>query len=286
MSRAVMPSAKHADGRRSAPWRPRGAHPHRPRQRSHRPPRPDLQARHGLAALGRGPGSPDRQAPTRIRPCLPGPSPPGAASRSPPPRSLASCSPAHATCSPTPASPASPASPAQPTAHRHPYPPGKERHAPALAKHMRPVACRAARDPRRGRGGRDLPGIRRWSAGSRTGTCARWAGLMASRSWPSWLGGGEEFEESRPACRRSAACSATTVSSSVTRAASSAFRAASSSYEGCSGCGTPEPNHDHKPGTSTNTPQISRDRDWLPPNTCTTISCDCCCGALLYLTRY
>ena len=186
----------------------------------------------------------------------------------------------------TDGTPASPASPAQPTAHRHPYPPGKERHAPALAKHMRPVACRAARDPRRGRGGRDLPGIRRWSAGSRTGTCARWAGLMASRSWPSWLGGGEEFEESRPACRRSAACSATTVSSSVTRAASSAFRAASSSYEGCSGCGTPEPNHDHKPGTSTNTPQISRDRDWLPPNTCTTISCDCCCGALLYLTRY
>ncbi|MGI8449306.1 MAG: hypothetical protein ACR2MP_19435, partial [Streptosporangiaceae bacterium] len=41
-------------------------------------------------------------------------------------------------------------------------------------------------------------------------------------------------------------------------------RAASSSYDGCcSGCGTPEPNHDHKQDTSTDTPQINRGSDWL-----------------------
>src|ERR1019366_206133 len=85
----------------------------------------------------------------------------------------------------------------------------------------------------------------------------------------------EEFEESRPACRRnaatsarsvsiSAACSAATASSPATRAVSSAFRTDSSSYDGCSGYGTPEPNHDHKPGTSTDTPQINRGPDWLP----------------------
>src|ERR1019366_5716226 len=86
----------------------------------------------------------------------------------------------------------------------------------------------------------------------------------------------EEFEESRPACRRnaatsarsvsiSAACSAATASSPATRAVSSAFRTDSSSYDGCSGYGTPEPNHDHKPGTSTDTPQINRGPDWLRP---------------------
>ena len=97
---------------------------------------------------------------------------------------------------------------------------------------------------------------------------------FAFAAGPSWLGGREEFEESRPACRRSAAtsarsgsisaaCSATTASSSATRAVSSAFRAASSSYDGCSGCGIPEPNHGHKADASTNTPQINRGRDWL-----------------------
>ena len=79
--------------------------------------------------------------------------------------------------------------------------------------------------------------------------------------------GFEEFEESRPACRRSAATSARSASisaaCSATNASSSAFRAASSSYEGCSGCGIPEPNHDHKPGTSTDTPQIKTGPDWL-----------------------
>ena len=98
---------------------------------------------------------------------------------------------------------------------------------------------------------------------------------FAFAAGPSWLGGWEEFEESRPACRRSAAtsarsvsisaaCSATTASSSAIRAVSSAFRAASSSYDGCSGCGIPEPNHDHKPDASTDTPQINRGPDWLP----------------------
>jgi hypothetical protein len=92
----------------------------------------------------------------------------------------------------------------------------------------------------------------------------------------SWLGGCDEFEESRPACRRnaatsvrsastSAACSATTTRSSETRPVSSAFRAASSSYDGCSGCGIPEPSHDHKADASTDAPQINRERDWLHP---------------------
>jgi hypothetical protein len=73
---------------------------------------------------------------------------------------------------------------------------------------------------------------------------SRWpAFAFAFAAGPSWLGGWEEFEESRPACRRNAAtsvrsvsiiaaCSATTASSSAIRAVSSAFRAASSSYEG------------------------------------------------------
>ena len=99
---------------------------------------------------------------------------------------------------------------------------------------------------------------------------SRWpAFFFASAAGLSWPGGWEEFEESRPACRRSAAtsarsvsisaaCSATTASSSATRAVSSAFWAASSSYGGCSGCGIPEPNHDHKPDASTDTPQINR----------------------------
>src|ERR1019366_1581828 len=87
---------------------------------------------------------------------------------------------------------------------------------------------------------------------------------------PSWLGGCEEFEESRPACRRSAATSARSdsISSdcSATTASRSAFLAASSSYDGCSGCGIPEPNHDHKPDASTDTPQITRGPDWLQSN--------------------
>ena len=52
---------------------------------------------------------------------------------------------------------------------------------------------------------------------------------------------------------------------SATTASSSAFLAASSSYDGCSGCGIPEPNHDHKPDASTDTPQITSGPDWLLP---------------------
>ena len=84
---------------------------------------------------------------------------------------------------------------------------------------------------------------------------------FAFAAGPSWLGGWEEFEESRPACRRSAATSARSDSisaaCSATTASSSAFRAASSSYDGCSGCGIPEPNHGHKADASTDTPQIN-----------------------------
>ena len=90
---------------------------------------------------------------------------------------------------------------------------------------------------------------------------------FAPAAGPSRLGGCEEFEESRPACRRSAATSARSDSisadCSATIASSSAFRAASSSYEGCSGHGIPEPNHDHKLDASTDTPQINRRPDWL-----------------------
>jgi len=90
---------------------------------------------------------------------------------------------------------------------------------------------------------------------------------FAFAAGPSWLGGCEESGESRPACRRSAATSARSdsisVACSATTSSSSATRAASSSYDGCSGCGIPEPNHDHKPDASTNTPQINRGPDWL-----------------------
>ena len=60
--------------------------------------------------------------------------------------------------------------------------------------------------------------------------------FFASAAGPSWLGGCEELEESRPACRRSAATSARSASisapCSATSVSSFAFRAASSSYDG------------------------------------------------------
>ena len=76
-----------------------------------------------------------------------------------------------------------------------------------------------------------LPALRRPGRGPRLPALAL---DFASAAGPSWLGGCEEFEESRPACRRSAAtsarsastsaaCSAATASSSATRAVSSAF---------------------------------------------------------------
>lgn len=88
---------------------------------------------------------------------------------------------------------------------------------------------------------------------------------LAFAAGPSWPGGCEESGESRPACRRSAATSARSVPisavCSATTARSSATRAVSSAYDGCSGCGIPEPNHDHKADASTDTPQINRGRD-------------------------
>jgi hypothetical protein len=125
---------------------------------------------------------------------------------------------------------------------------------------------------------RPAPGWPFWPPCGRPARARRLPALaFAPDAGLSWLGGCEEFEESRPACRRSAvtsarsdsisaACSATTAVNSATRAVSSAFPAASSSYDGCSGCGIPEPNHDHKPGTSTDTPQINRGPDWLRSN--------------------
>jgi len=86
----------------------------------------------------------------------------------------------------------------------------------------------------------------------------------------SRLGGWEESGESRPAWRRSAATStrsdSISAACSATTASSSAFRAAGSSYDGCSGCGIPEANHSHEADASTNTPQINRGPDWLPPD--------------------
>jgi hypothetical protein len=90
---------------------------------------------------------------------------------------------------------------------------------------------------------------------------------FAVAAGPSWLGGCDEFDESRPACRRNASTSACSDSINApcraTSASSSATRAVTCSYDGCSGCDTPEPKHDHKPDASTDTPQISRGCDWL-----------------------
>ena len=83
-----------------------------------------------------------------------------------------------------------------------------------------------------------LPALRPGRRARRAACLAAFA--FASAAGLSWLGGCDEFEESRLACRRSAAtsvrsvsisaaCSATTARSSETRAVSSVFRAASSS---------------------------------------------------------
>ena len=103
---------------------------------------------------------------------------------------------------------------------------------------------------------------------------------FASAAGLSWLGGCEESganpdppagpaprpppaatRSARPAPPPTASSSATRAVSSVFWPASSTFRAASSSYGRRSGCGIPEPNHNHKPDAST--PQISKGPDWL-----------------------
>ena len=73
---------------------------------------------------------------------------------------------------------------------------------------------------------------------------------------PSVLGGCEEFEESRPTCRRNASNS--TRNASINTACSAA-RAANSPYEGVTGgSDTGGVNHDQTVDAGTDTPQISR----------------------------
>ena len=86
------------------------AHPDRPRLEPHRPARAHLQAGAGLGPVGLVRGRAEGQAASRLRRQLPVHRPDGGASRSPPPRSPASCSPAPITCSPTPPAPVRPAS--------------------------------------------------------------------------------------------------------------------------------------------------------------------------------
>lgn len=93
------------------------------------------------------------------------------------------------------------------------------------------------------------------------------------------MGAYEEFEESRPACRRSDATSARSEACSAITASSSATWAASTLYAGRPRSGTPRLNHDHQPGASTDTPQISKERDWLRSDGVTVDDVPPCCGA-------
>ena len=84
---------------------------------------------------------------------------------------------------------------------------------------------------------------------------------MAFAAGPSVLGGCEEFEESRPTCRRNASNS--TRNASINTACSTT-KAANSSYEGVTGgSDTGGVKHDQTAATSTDTPQVSRGSDWL-----------------------
>jgi hypothetical protein len=75
------------------------------------------------------------------------------------------------------------------------------------------------------------------------------------------LGGCEEFEESRPTCRRNASNS--TRNASINTACSTT-KAANSSYEGgTGGSDTGGVKHDQTAATSIDTPQVSRGSDWL-----------------------
>ena len=76
------------------------------------------------------------------------------------------------------------------------------------------------------------------------------------------LGGCEEFEESRPTCRRNASNSTRNASINT---ACSATSAANSAYEGVTGgSDTDEVKHDQTVDPSTDTPQVSQRSDWLP----------------------
>src|SRR5439155_7802722 len=114
--------------------------------------------------------------------------------------------------------------------------------------------------------------------------CGSWpAGRLSAFAFafaagPSVLGGCEEFEESRPTCRRNASNSTRNApintACSASWAACSATRAANSAYEGVAGgSDTAGVKHDQTPDTSTDTPQVSRGSDWLLPGTirCRTI---------------
>ena len=86
------------------------------------------------------------------------------------------------------------------------------------------------------------------------------------------LGGCEEFEESRPSCRRNASNSTRNASintaCSASWAACSATKAANSPYEGVDGgSDTGGANHDQTADASTDTPQVSRGSDWLLDDT-------------------
>jgi hypothetical protein len=92
---------------------------------------------------------------------------------------------------------------------------------------------------------------------------------LALAPGPSELGGCEEFEESRPSCRRNASNSTRNASintaCSASWAACSATKAANSPYEGvASGSDTGGVQHDQTADASTDTPQVSRGSDWLP----------------------
>ena len=91
---------------------------------------------------------------------------------------------------------------------------------------------------------------------------------LAFAPGPSVLGGCEEFEESRPSCRRNASNSTRNASintaCSASWAACSATKAANSPYEGvASGSDTGRVKHDQTADASTDTPQVSRGSDWL-----------------------
>jgi hypothetical protein len=124
------------------------------------------------------------------------------------------------------------------------------------------------------------PCLRRGRPGSSAASCpsgdcwdCRPAGRLPGFAFafapgPSVLGGCEEFEESRPTCRRTASNSTRNASINTACAASwaacSATRAANSAYVGVAGgSDTAGVKHDQTPDTSTDTPQVSRGSDCL-----------------------